>query len=79
MTDWSQDDASQVEQRWTMASTHLLPRERWLRWQQIWADVCATGSHLARSGGGTPRRSKVARRDSGEWDDHPGKLALLWT
>jgi len=26
---------------WPMAPNHLLPRERWLWWEQMWSDVCA--------------------------------------
>ncbi|MGH2882845.1 MAG: hypothetical protein ACRDPA_09170 [Solirubrobacteraceae bacterium] len=45
MTDWLEDhDAPELaEQRWPMAPTHLLPRERWLWWEQLWNDVIALG------------------------------------
>ena len=36
-----QDEPQLVDHRWPMAPAHLLPRERWLWWEQLWADVCA--------------------------------------
>jgi len=43
MTDWLGDEHDElaVDQRWPLAPTHLLPRERWLWWEQLWSDVCA--------------------------------------
>jgi hypothetical protein len=58
--------------------------------EQLWSDACRLGEryHLAlRSGWWTDDvqvealaalASWVARYDSGEWDDPPGKLALLY-
>src|SRR4029077_14346442 len=45
MTDWLEDDHDElaVDQRWPMAHSHLFPRERWLWWEQLWADVIALG------------------------------------
>ena len=44
MTEWLEDeDRALAEQRWPMAPTHLLPRERWLWWEQLWSDVIALG------------------------------------
>jgi hypothetical protein len=78
------------ERRWPLAPSHLLPRERWLWWEQLWSDVIAlvrryrlhppkdwwdNGTEveaLAAMG------AWVARYDSGEWDDPPGKLSLLY-
>ena len=89
MTEWLEDDRCPVPDRWPMAPHHLLPRERWLWWEQLWADVCALREryHLpARSGWWEDRvqvealaalAAWVERYDSGEWDDPPGKLALL--
>jgi hypothetical protein len=68
----------------------LYPRERWLWFEQLWSDACLLRDryHLAlRSGWWTDQiqvealaalASWVARYDSGEWDDPPGKLALLY-
>ena len=73
-----------------MAPHDLLPRERWLWWEQLWADVCSlrVRYHLpVRSGwwdqpvqveGLAALAAWVERYDSGEWDDPPGKLALLY-
>lgn len=40
MTEWSEDEHEQslVERRWPLAPTHLLPRERWLWWEQLLPD-----------------------------------------
>jgi hypothetical protein len=45
MTDWldGQDELEWDDRRWPMAPTELLPRERWLWWEQLWADVLALG------------------------------------
>ena len=91
MCEWLEDGNSCAGQpRWPMAPNDLLPRERWLWWEQLWSDVCAlrvryrlavrsewwddqvqveTMAALA---------AWVERYDSGEWDDPPGKLALLY-
>jgi hypothetical protein len=73
-----------------MEPTHLLPRERWLWWEQLWSDVIMLAERYR------VRPAKdwwedatqvealaalaawVSRYDSGEWDDPPGKLALLY-
>jgi hypothetical protein len=92
MTDWSEDDRDLElgERRWPLAPTDLLPRERWLWWEQLWSDVGALRVRYR-----LPVRSAwwedhvqvealaalaawVARYDCGEWDDPPGKLALLY-
>jgi hypothetical protein len=43
MTDWLDGEHHElaVEQRWPMAPAHLLPRERWMWWEQLWLDVIA--------------------------------------
>ena len=92
MTDWLEDEpvALTAERRWPMAPTDLLPRERWLWWEQLWSDVLMLGNrYWVRPGkdwwedGGQVEAlaalaAWVARYDSGEWDDPPGKLALLY-
>lgn len=37
MTEWleDEDEPCLAEQRWPLAPTHLLPRERWLWWEQL--------------------------------------------
>jgi hypothetical protein len=91
MNDWLEDDQPcLVEQRWPMAPTHLLPRERWLWWEQLWSDVIelreryriAPAKDWWEDGVQVEALAAmaawVARFDSGERDDPPGKLALLY-
>jgi hypothetical protein len=92
MTDWlgDENDELAVDQRWPLAPTHLLPRERWLWWEQLWSDVCALRVRYrlgVRSGWWEDQvqvealaalAAWVERYDSGEWDDPPGKLGLLY-
>jgi hypothetical protein len=90
MTDWVDDPGSYPDRpRWPMAPNDLLPRERWLWWEQLWSDVCALRGRYRlplRSGWWEDQvqvesraalAAWVERYDSGEWDDPPGKLALL--
>jgi hypothetical protein len=90
MTEWLDDDRFLPDTRWPMAPAHLLPLERWLWWEQLWAEVVmlrrryrlvpakdwwedpATVEALA------ALAAWVARYDSGESDDPPGKLSLLY-
>ena len=93
MTDWLDNEHDELEPgqpRWPMAPNDLLPRERWLWWEQLWADVIMLAQRYRIS----PAKdwwengvavealaaltAWVARYDSGEWDDPPGKLALLY-
>ena len=89
MTEWPEDvDAGR--DRWPMTPNDLLPRERWLWWEQLWSDVCALRVRYrlgVRSGWWEDRvqvealaalAAWVERYDCGEWDDPPGKLALLF-
>ena len=93
MTDWFEgehDGLELGERRWPLAPTDLLPRERWLWWEQLWSDVEMLGNrYRLRPGNGWWEDGKqvealaalaawVGRYDSGEWDDPPGKLALLY-
>jgi hypothetical protein len=73
--------------RWPLDWRSLYPRERWLWWEQLWMDVCALRDRYR-----LPVRSDwwedsiqvealaawTDRYDTGEWDDPPGKLALLY-
>ena len=83
-------DELAIDQRWPLAPTHLLPRERWLWWEQLWSDVCALRVRyrlVVRAGWWEDQvqvealaalAAWIERYDSGEWDDPPGKLALLY-
>jgi hypothetical protein len=85
-----EDQPRVAEQRWPLAPTHLLQRERWLWWEQLWADVLMLARRYRISPGNgwwgdatqvealAALAAWVARYDSGEWDDPPGKLALLY-
>jgi hypothetical protein len=76
-------------QRWPLSWRGLYPRERWLWFEHLWVDVCSLRERYrvsVRSGwweDGVQLETLAAlaawvdRYDSGEWDDPPGKLALL--
>ena len=76
--------------RWPLDWRSLYPRERWLWWEQLWMDVCALRERYrlaVRSGWWEDPIQVEAlaalaawadRYDTGEWDDPPGKLALLF-
>ena len=76
--------------RWPLDWRSLYPRERWLWWEQLWMDVCALRERYrlpVRSGWWEDSiqvealaacAAWVDRYDIGEWDDPPGKLALLF-
>jgi hypothetical protein len=84
------DELDPGQQRWPMAPHDLLPRERWLWWEQLWSDVITVRERYrlpVRSGWWEDQVQVEAlaalaawleRYDSGEWDDPPGKLALLY-
>jgi hypothetical protein len=90
VTDWPEDGLELDEQRWPLAPAHLLPRERWLWWEQLWSDVLALGErYRIRPDSGwwedgvqiealAALAAWVERYDAGEWDDPPGKLSLLY-
>ena len=83
-----EDETSAV--RWPLDWHALYPRERRLWFEQLWGDVCMLRARYrlaVRSGWWEDQvqvealaalASWVARYDSGEWDDPPGKLALLF-
>ena len=68
----------------------LYPRERWMWFEQLWtrrlraARALPPAGPVGLVGGPGPGRGAgraaawVERYDSGEWDDPPGKLALLY-
>jgi hypothetical protein len=76
--------------RWPLDWRGLYPRERWLWFEQLWCDVCMLRERyrLAVRAGWWDNEVQlealaalaawVTRYDSGEWDDPPGKLALLY-
>ena len=93
MSEWLENENDELDhgqQRWPMAPNDLLPRERWLWWEQLWSDVCGlrVRYRLAVRSGWWEDQVQVEalaalavwveRYDSGEWDDPPGKLALLY-
>ena len=83
---WDEDGGT----RWPLTWRGLYPRERWLWFEHVWADVCALRERYRlaiRSGWWeddvqletlAALVAWVGRYDSGEWDDPPGKLALLF-
>jgi hypothetical protein len=85
---WSDEEASAV--RWPLHWNALYPQERRLWFEQLWSDTCMLRARYRlaiRSGWWEDQvqvealaalASWVARYDSGEWDDPPGKLALLF-
>ncbi len=76
--------------RWPLDWRGLYPRERWLWFEQLWCDVCMLRDRYqlaVRSGwlendvqleALAALAAWVSRYDSGEWDDPPGKLGLLY-
>ena len=76
--------------RWPLGWRGLYPRERWLWFEQLWTDVCMLRDRyrLAIRSAWWENELQletlaalaawVSRYDSGEWDDPPGKLALLF-
>ena len=76
--------------RWPLHWRGLYPRERWLWFEQLWSEVCMLRDRyqLAIRSGWWENEIQlealaalsawVSRYDSGEWDDPPGKLALLY-
>jgi len=76
--------------RWPLDWRGLFPRERWMWFEQLWSDVCMLREryHLAVRSGWWENEVQLEalaalaawlyRYDSGEWDDPPGKLALLY-
>lgn len=76
--------------RWPLDWRSLYPRERWLWFEQLWIDVCTLRDRYrlplrARWWEDSIQVEALAalaawidRYDTGEWDDPPGKLALLY-
>jgi hypothetical protein len=84
--DWHEADG----RRWPLGWRGLYPRERWMWFEQLWTDVCALRERYrlpVRSGWWEDEIQVEAlaaftawteRYDCCEWDDPPGKLALLY-
>jgi hypothetical protein len=84
------DDWDPSEMRWPLDWRGLYPRERWLWFNQLWCDACLLRQRYRlplRAGWWendvqvealAALSAWVSRYDSGEWDDPPGKLALLY-
>jgi hypothetical protein len=76
--------------RWPLTWRGLYPRERWLWFERLWTDACELRGRYRvalRSGWWEDEiqvealaalAAWVQRYDAGEWDDPPGKLALLY-
>jgi hypothetical protein len=85
VSDWCEEESIRRPLTWR----GLYPRERWLWFERLWADVCVLRERYRlalRSGWWADEVQLEAlaalsawsdRYDSGEWDDPPGKLALL--
>ncbi len=83
---WSEEEAG----RWPLTWRGLLPRERWLWWERLWSDVSSLRDRYRQSVRSqwweddlqvealAALAAWVDRDDSGEWDDPPGKLSLLF-
>ncbi len=83
---WQESDG----RRWPLHYDGLLPRERWLWFEQLWSDVCVLRERYRLSVRSSWWEDQIqlealaalaawaGRYDSGEWDDPPGKLALLY-
>jgi hypothetical protein len=89
--EWPEHDFDGDETiRWPLTWRALYPRERWLWFERLWTDVCQLRDRYrlsVRSGWWEDEVQVEAlaalaawteRYDSGEWDDPPGKLSLLF-
>jgi hypothetical protein len=84
--EWPEEEAG----RWPLTWRGLLPRERWLWFERLWSDVCSLHERYRLAVRSqwweddlqvevlAALAAWVDRYDSGEWDDPPGKLSLLF-
>jgi len=84
--DWDEPEVP----RWPLDWRGLLARERWMWFEQLWSDTCALATRYrlpVRSEWWKEQvqvealaalAAWVERYDSGEWEDPPGKLGLLY-
>lgn len=90
MSDSAPDEAPAAEpQRWPLDWRALYPHERWLWFEHLWCDVCMLRDRYRLPVRTCWWEDQVQvetlaalaawtdRYDTGEWDDPPGKLALL--
>ena len=80
----------QEPRRWPLSWRGLYPRERWQWFEQLWTDVGMLRGRYrlpvrsrwweddVQVEALAALAAWTARYDSGEWDDPPGKLALLF-
>jgi hypothetical protein len=83
---WEEPDS----RRWPLDWRGLYPRERWMWFEQLWTDACMLRERYRiglRAGWWEDQLQVEALAalaawvhlyDCGEWDDPPGKLALLY-
>ena len=90
--DWrlGEETVGTASGRWPLDARALLASERRLWYEQLWTDACMLRERYRlslRSGWWVDELQTealaalaawVERYDSGEWDDPPGKLALLY-
>jgi len=88
--DHAEDPDHLLDTRWPLQPDGLYPRERRTWFEQLWGDVVMLrrryGLPIRSSWWETELQVEtlaaiaawVHRYDSGEWDDPPGKLALLY-
>ena len=92
--EWPEEPGSDwdcpVSARWPLSCEGLFPRERWMWFEQLWSDVCALRvryrlavrtewwEDAIQVEALAALSAWVERYDSGEWDDPPGKLMLLY-
>ena len=81
---------AEIPRRWPLVARGLLPRERWIWFERLWSDVCMLRERYClpvrarwwedeiQIEALAALAAWVERYDSGEWDDPPGKLALLF-
>jgi hypothetical protein len=79
-----------IPHHWPLTWRFIDPHARWVWFEQLWEDVCLLRERyrlMVRSGWWEDDIQVEAlaalvawtsRYDSGEWDDPPGKLALLY-
>ena len=84
------DAVDRLDERWSMTWHGLPAEQRWTWFDRLWSEVCVLRERYrlsVRSGWWADElqvevlaafAAWVHRYDSGEWDDPPGKLALLF-
>jgi hypothetical protein len=90
LEDGPDDEPEDGLRRWPLAWHGLYPLERWRWFEQLWCDVCMLRARFrlpvrSRWWEDDVQVEALAalaawteRYDAGEWDDPPGKLALLF-